>query len=72
MSDDEYLSLIQEGPAVVMVSKKEMLALLNRLKRTEEWAAFGKQAYHTLLCAKEESRNAYERLNFRITQAPND
>ena len=63
MTNDEYRALVEAGPAVVMVEKEKMLKLL-------DWAAFGKIAYQTLHAAKEESRNAYERLNFRIQMAP--
>ena len=77
MKDDEYRALVEAGPAVVMVAEEDMLKLLDRLKEaegqskaTKDWAAFGKVAYQTLYAAKEESRNAYERLNFRIQTAP--
>jgi hypothetical protein len=70
IKDVEYRALVEAGPAVVMVAKADMLKLLDRVSAAEDWAQFGRVAYQTLYAAKEESRNAYERLNFRIQTAP--
>ncbi|MCA3380189.1 MAG: hypothetical protein ING08_08090 [Roseomonas sp.] len=40
MNDAEYRALVEAGPAVVMVAKADMLALLDRLAEAEKMVAY--------------------------------